>query len=471
MLENMKDNRHYILTPNYSLRGWKLLPYAVQHLYGLKTEFFKEHEWELFKACDGQTDICWDDLSEEDRSLYEHWLNGGFIRPAEEDECLQPLQEYKFYNARFKESVQWSITGKCNYKCRHCFMSAPHAAQGEPSWEQLIKMLDSFERCGIKGLNLTGGEPMIRKDFWQLVDEILRRGMIIPNLYSNGYLITDSFLDELDRRHIQPVFQFSFDGVGYHDWMRGIDGAEKAVIDAMIRCRERGYRFGASMVLFKENKESIRDSVNLLASLGCSYLKVGNASPQGEWKDQPEHYLTQEETYEAFLEYIPHYYEDGKPLTIGLEGFFNYDVNYNEVGSFNEKGIAESKFGKALMCGHVRREMYVSPKGNVLSCMSMVGGPIEDQFPNMLETPLEDILDSKSLYMDIVNYRVSDFMEHNPECRICEYRCLCCGGCRALAVLDHPTDYLAKDEITCKYFKDGWKEKKDELLRGIGALN
>ena len=81
----------------------------------------------------------------------------------------------------------------------------------------------------------------------------------------------------------------------------------------------------------------------------------------------------------------------------------------------------------------------------------------------MLETPLEEILDTKSLYMDVVNFRISDFMEHNPECKECEYRTSCCGGCRAIAVRDHPTDYLSKDLVTCGYFKDGWKEKKDDL--------
>ena len=112
----------------------------------------------------------------------------------------------------------------------------------------------------------------------------------------------------------------------------------------------------------------------------------------------------------------------------------------------------------------------VSPKGNVLPCMSMVGGPIEEQFPNMLKTPLEDILDGKSTYMTITSARVGDFMEHNPECGICEYRSDCCGGCRAIAVRDHPTDYLSADLDTCLYFKGGWKEKKDALLRKIGRL-
>ena len=464
------ENRRYILTLGYALRGWKLLPYAIQYLYAPMTEFFREDDWALISACDGQTDICWNALTDAQRERYAHWEKGGFIRRAGDGERLLPHQEYRFYPARFKESVQWSITGRCNYKCRHCFMSAPHAAQGEPSWEQLMTMLDAFQRCGVRNLNLTGGEPMFRRDFWELVDEIHKRGLAIPTLYSNGLLITDAFLDELDRRRMRPSIQFSFDGVGHHDWMRGVPGAEKIVVDALKRCQERGIPTSVSMVVCRESVSSIRESVKLMASLGVRSLKVGNASPQGEWKNEQEHYLTQAELYEAFLEYIPHYFEDGRPLTLGLEGFFFYDTEKEKVSAMHEKNIEEADFSKALMCGHVRREMYVSPKGNILPCMSMVGGPIEEQFPNMLETPLEDILDQDSLYMDIVNFRISDFMAHNPECQTCEYRTACCGGCRAIAVRDHPTDYLAKDLIACEYFKGGWKDKKDALLRSIGQL-
>ena len=462
--------RRYILTPAYALRGWKLLPYAVQNLFYPRTEFFREDDWKLFSACDGRTDIDWDALNEEQRGKYEHWEKGGFIRRAGDGERLLPEQEYIFYPARFKESVQWSITGRCNYKCRHCFMSAPHAAQGEPSWAELMTMLDAFQRCGVHNLSLTGGEPMFRRDFWELVDEIHKRGMAIPTLYSNGLLITDAFLDELEKRRMRPSIQFSFDGVGHHDWMRGVPGAEKIVLDALRRWQEQGFPTSVSMVVCRESVGSIRESVNLMASLGVRSMKLGNASPQGEWKNEPEHYLTQAELYEAFLEYIPRYFEDGKPLTLGLEGFFFYDTDKEKLGALHEKDVPEADFPKALMCGHVRREMYVSPKGNVLPCMSMVGGPIEEQFPNMLETPLEDILDRDSLYMDIVNFRISDFMAHNPECQTCEYRTACCGGCRAIAVRDHPTDYLAKDLIACEYFKGGWKDKKDAVLGSIGQL-
>ena len=462
--------RHYILSPHWCLRGWKLLPYAAQRFDAPVTEFFLGHDYDLLRACDGQTDIDWLKLNDSDRSRYERWERMGFIIRCPKGARLSPDQEYRFYPSRFKERVQWSITGRCNYRCKHCFMSAPTGAQGEPTWDELMVMLDAFERCGIRGLCLTGGEPLIRSDFWDLVDEILRRGMVVPTIFSNGALVTDEFLDKLEQRSMRPNIQFSFDGVGWHDWMRGVPHAEQVAIDAMRRCKERGIPTSVSMVLCKHNAGCIRDTVNLLASLDVGSLKIGNAYPQGEWQHQKEHWLSQAEAYEAFLEYIPQYFEDGTPLTLALEGFFSYDIVRERMSASHERNVEEQYFPRATMCAHVRREMYVSPQGRILPCMSMVGGPIEQQFPNMLETPLEEILDTDSPYMDIIDARISDFMEHNPECRECSWRTACCGGCRAIAVRDHPLDYLAPDLLTCEYYKGGWKDRKDELLRSIGRL-
>lgn len=454
------------------LRGWKFLPYAIQNRVLQKTVFFLKPEWELILKCDGKTLIDTDSLTGNQKEYLQSWQEKGYIQECEAGtRQLLPLQEYRFHEARFKESVQLSITGKCNYKCRHCFMSAPHGLQGEPTIDQIVKMLDAFERCGVRNIGITGGEPLIRKDFWQIVDEILRRDMHITTIYTNGHLLGDDFIKNIEDRRIKPLVQFSFDGVGYHDFMRGVEGATQRVTDAIRRCRANGLLCTASMVACKENIGSIRDTVNFLASLGVMSLKVNNAYPQGEWKDQKEHWLRQEELYEAFLEYIPHYYEDGCPLTIDLEGFFNCDRNSGgKAYSALEKNVPGEAFSKVLMCGHVRREMYVSPQGRVLPCMSMVGMPIEDKFPNMLETPLEDILDKDSLYMDITSYHVSDFMESNPECRTCEYRNDCCGGCRSIALRYEPDNYLGKDLITCDYYKGGWKAKKDALMKSLGVL-
>ncbi len=140
-----------------------------------------------------------------------------------------------------------------------------------------MTMLDAFDRCGIRNLSLTGGEPMVRSDFWDLVDEILRRRINIPTLYTNGLLMTDAFLDELENRYMRPSIQFSFDGVGHHDWMRGVPGAEKIAVDALRRCQERDVPTSVSMVVCRDSIASIRETVNLMASLGVQSMKIGNA--------------------------------------------------------------------------------------------------------------------------------------------------------------------------------------------------
>lgn len=462
------DLRYYLLTPPHLLRGWKLLPYAIQNSWSLQTTFFDKHEWDLMLACDGHSPIAWGDLSDEDRAWYRRLEEGGVIIPCAGDASLRPRQEYRFYPARFKKGVQWSITGRCNYRCKHCLMSSPSKGWGEPSWDQLMFMLDAFERCGINGVSLTGGEPTVRKDFWPLVDEILGRGMAVPTIYTNGLLVSDGFLDELQRRSSSTKIQFSFDGVGFHDWMRGVPGAERAVTSALSRCKERGVGTSVSMVICKESKDSIRETVNLLAELGCSSLKVNSASPQGEWKGQQDHHLTVGETFETYLAYMPDYVSDGMPLSITLDGFFSFEKGSGKPYAMFERGVPEESFGRAYTCGSIRRELYVSPKGDVLPCMAMVGEPIADRFPNLLDTPLEAILDGGSVYMDYIDVRVSDYMDHNRDCRACEYRSLCCGGCRAAAVRDTPGDYLAKDPVACEYFTGGWKARKDDLLRRVG---
>ena len=61
-------------------------------------------------------------------------------------------------------------------------------------------------------------------------------------------------------------------------------------------------------------------------------------------------------------------------------------------------------------------------------------------------------------------------MDHNPDCAECGYKNLCVGGCRAFAVRENLNDYLSKDPWSCKFFKDGWMDKKNELFRRLGLI-
>lgn len=107
-------------------------------------------------------------------------------------------------------------------------MSAPDAKYGELSHEQIMSIVDQLIGCGVMEVSLTGGEPLVRRDFMEIVDALLAGGIRITTIYSNGKLVTDKLLDQLAEREIRPEFNMSYDGVdGWHDWLRGIPDAEK----------------------------------------------------------------------------------------------------------------------------------------------------------------------------------------------------------------------------------------------------
>ncbi|WP_289466325.1 radical SAM protein, partial [Klebsiella pneumoniae] len=72
--------------------------------------------------------------------------------------------------ARYIRTAHWSITGRCNYRCKHCYMSAPDAKLGELSHETIMSIVQQLIDCGIYQVSLTGGEPLVRKDFMEIVD-------------------------------------------------------------------------------------------------------------------------------------------------------------------------------------------------------------------------------------------------------------------------------------------------------------
>lgn len=75
------------------------------------------------------------------------------------------------------------------------------------------------------------------------MDTLLAGGIRITTIYSNGKLVTEELLDKLEERGIYPEFNMSYDGVdGWHDWLRGIDGAGQIAEEAFLRRKKRGFR-------------------------------------------------------------------------------------------------------------------------------------------------------------------------------------------------------------------------------------
>ena len=287
--------------------------------------------------------------------------------------------------------MQWSVTGACNLACRHCFMSAPHAKHGSPSHEQIIAIADQLAECGVSQVGITGGEPLIREDFLDIIDALNERDIAIATLYTNGWLVDEALLDELDKRHVHPAFQLSFDGVGFHDFLRGVPGAEERTLRALRLLQERDYPVSVSMCMHRKNRHALRDSVNLLASLGVRYLKCGSMMELGEWT-QPEVLdlqLTWEEELQMFEEYIPQYFEDDAPLPIMLAGVFMYTPGDPEWKIYHKTVCTAGDESRMPSCGVLKDIFYIGAAGMVCPYMGMWGLRVCGELPEPVRDSLE----------------------------------------------------------------------------------
>lgn len=453
---------YYILQDGFSLRGWKGLPFALRYPNGRSTDFFDKESYRVVYALDGRHDIDRDELTKGQRKLLDHLIDINIAVPSDGKQEIQPWQEYKRFPGIYKNSVQWSITGRCNYRCRHCFMSAPDYHGEDLSLEQCVRILDELVANGIGCVSLTGGEPLVNPHFYQILDEMAERDIILDTIYSNSELVDDRLLDELERRGMHPAFHMSFDGVRWHDWLRGVEGAEEKVISTFKLLRERGYQTSSSMCLHRHNIGDLKENVDLLASLGLVHLKMNVASPTGRWKRETEHFLTQDEANQAILDYVPQYVADGMPLSVQFCGILDFNRERRRISiPYNRYGGGEGA-EKAYACGVVANSMYISPAGKVLPCMTLGGTAIDPLFPSMLETPLAQIL-SDSYYHDACLLKMRSCVEHNERCHDCGYRLYCGAGCRACACGETSTDYQGADEDVCHFFKSGWFEKACEV--------
>jgi len=458
---------YYSLNEEYLLRGWEKLPTGVvKKLSGqvvfLEPDLYskiRNMSWMLFEASPF--------LSEQQHKFFQEMVKNGVVELSEKQRPLTKEQEYRLYPNRYLYGVHWAITGNCNCRCRHCYMSAPTGKIGEYTTEECLKIIHQLENAGVQVVTLTGGEALVRKDFLQLIEEITKAGIKLETIMSNGLLVNEKLLDKLDELGQKPEFNMSFDGIGTHDWLRGINGAEKAVIKAFRLCNERGFRTGAELCLFKRNADVLRESVKLLAELGCSSLKINGLNAEGEGVNIQEEIFSLDEEFQIYLDYIPQFFEDEIPMNLMLSGMFRGNGKNHKGTICFEKNSEDKDCSSYCLCGHARNWMHITADGYIVPCIPI--GSVEcgrTYFPKVYDMSIVEALqDSK--YMNFIDTRLKSYFEHNPECGKCEYRNRCAGGCRGNAAYDG--DLMGIDMQTCTFYKKGWYDKTVELLEKMGV--
>lgn len=132
---------------------------------------------QALEFCNGKINMSLSVINEEIRKMLPVLIKNGIIEQCEAGDSILPEQEYRLYPSRYIRTAHWSVTGRCNYRCKHCYMSAPDAKFGKLSHSQVMNIADQIAQCGIREVLLTGGEPLVRKDFMDIADRLTDGGV------------------------------------------------------------------------------------------------------------------------------------------------------------------------------------------------------------------------------------------------------------------------------------------------------
>src|SRR6266498_4657821 len=148
--------------------------------------------------------------------------------------------------------LTWEMTYGCNLRCVHCLSSSGQRRDNELTTDEARRLIDAWAEMQVFYINVGGGEPMSRPDFFELMDYTLDRGIGVK-FSTNGTLIDDAAADWIASRDYLDV-QISLDGAtaATNVPVRGT-GSYTRARRAMERLAARGFDFKINTVITRQN--------------------------------------------------------------------------------------------------------------------------------------------------------------------------------------------------------------------------
>ena len=310
--------------------------------------------------------------------------------------------------------AQWDINNECNLNCKHCRVSEKNDNE-KLSLRDAKNLLAEFWYNGITMLNLSGGEPFLRSDIFEILDYAKNFEDIV--ITTNGTLLNEEKCKKL-ASYENIKLSISLDGLEEtHDKFRRTKGAFKKVIDILPILNKYNIKYAIKYTLSKETAKDANELLKLVANLGATEFNVrrvivaGNAS-----KDMV---LANEEYKKVIKDLIQNCrklnvkFRTGDPLLIPI---------FSEVWGIDIKNDDLSKIYAGCQAGD--EIIYIDYKGNVGACSY-----IPRFADNIKDKSLDEILKNNKLFIDLREYK----KKLEGKCNICTYKMIC-GGCRASAL-------------------------------------
>jgi radical SAM protein with 4Fe4S-binding SPASM domain len=353
--------------------------------------------------------------------------------------------------------VFWELTARCNLKCCHCRAEAKDDfVAGELTTDQILAVARDIRAAGDPIMILTGGEPLVRKDFFDIAKACAGMFSRVA-MATNGTLVDDDIARRIAEAGIQRV-SVSLDGAkaATHDAFRGVPGSFEATVrgyDAMARA---GVSLQVNATVARNNIDEVGDLLNFVLERKAAAFHVFALVPVGCGAQISEDARLSSEQMEAFLRWLfeksielrdrihikatcaPQYYrimrevsrEKGIPMPATGHGA-GHGHGHGQGGGNGMQAMTRGCLAGSAVC-------FISRTGDVQPC-----GYLPVQVGNVLKQPFGEIWRNSTVFSALRNPN-----ELKGKCGSCGYRVVC-EGCRARAFAA-TSDFMSEDP-DCSY--------------------
>ncbi len=336
--------------------------------------------------------------------------------------------------------VAWETTRNCNLACVHCRASAttgPHS--GELDTSEAFKLLDQIAEVAKPIIILTGGEPLLRDDIFEIAAYGTAKGLRMV-MAPNGTLVTEPIARRLIESGIKRI-SISLDGATpqSHDDFRKVDGAFEGAVNAMKIAKNVGLDFQVNTTITKTNLDQIPKIQQLAVKMGAVAHHIFLLVPTGRGKYIVDTEISAAE-YEETLNWF--YDQRGKhPMQLKATCAPHYYRILRQRAKEEGTSVSQKTHGLDAVtrgCLGGTGFCFVSHRGVVQPC-----GFLHLNCGDVRQTSFADIWNSSKVFLSLRN-----FNNLKGKCGQCEFRKVC-GGCRARS-FEATGDFLFEEPL-CSY--------------------
>jgi len=301
--------------------------------------------------------------------------------------------------------LTWELTYGCNLRCAHCLSASGVRRENELTTGEAKRLIDEWAEMQVFYINVGGGEPLTRPDFFELMDYCLERGIGVK-FSTNGTLVDDEAADWISSRDYLDV-QVSLDGATpeTNDPVRG-NGSFRRARRAMERLAGRSVPFKINTVLTRHNFGQLDELYALAKGYGAQ-LRLTRLRPSGRGANVWEALRPTREQNRRLYGWL-----HAHPDVLTGDSFFHLSAYGRPLQGMN-------------MCGAGRIVCCVDPVGEVYACPFVLA-------PEFSAGNVRDPGGFAGVWRDSPLFARLREWQVGGECRSCNAYRLCHGGCMAV---------------------------------------